>query len=118
MKILYRIIFSQLTKASNRNTLIITIFSPKYQKLASKITLFVFKDFIYLGEKEKEGERAGGGAVSLMWGSTLGLLDHDLSQRQTLNQVSYPGTPKITLLNRYPKTDSYKTKYTPSSRVY
>lgn len=54
MKILYRIVFSQLTKASNRNTLIITVFSPKYQKLASKITLFVFKDFIYLGKREKE----------------------------------------------------------------
>ena len=52
-----------------------------------------FKDFIYVLERERE---AGGGAEenerqtphsagSPVWGSILGLWDHDLSQRQTLN---------------------------------
>ena len=34
-------------------------------------------------------------ARSLMWDSIPGHWDHDLSQRQTFNQLSHPGTPKI-----------------------
>ena len=32
---------------------------------------------------------------SLMQGSNPGLQDHDLNQRQTLNQLSHPSTPRV-----------------------
>ena len=40
-------------------------------------------------EREKQAPHWGG---SLMQGSVPGLWDHDLSQRQTLNRLSHPGT--------------------------
>ena len=40
-------------------------------------------------EREKQAPRW---AESPIWGSILGSWDHDLSQRQTLNQLSHPGT--------------------------
>ena len=36
-------------------------------------------------------------AGSQMWGSVPGCWDHDLSQRQTLNWLSYPGTPNCVI---------------------
>ncbi|XP_077702424.1 rho GTPase-activating protein 10 isoform X2 [Canis aureus] len=58
------------------------------------------KNFIYLTEREKKStsrwnsrqrEREKKTPGSPMWGSIPGTWDHDLSQRQTLNQLSYLG---------------------------
>jgi len=69
-----------------------------------------FKDFIYLFEREKMRETAherGEGqrekqtpcrAGSPMRDSIQGLQDHDLSRRQSLNQLSHPGAPRLTFL--------------------
>ena len=46
-------------------------------------------------ETETDSHWAGG----LTWGSISGPWDHDLSQRQTLNQLSHPGTPEEVILN-------------------
>ena len=61
---------------------------------------FVFKDSIYLFEKEQARERAEAEGQadfpltgSPMQGSIPGLWDHDLSRRQMLNRLSHPGTP-------------------------
>ena len=35
-----------------------------------------------------------------MWGSIPGPRDHDLSQRQTLNQLSHPGAPSTHIFKR------------------
>ena len=45
------------------------------------------------GELQTEGKAEAGTyrVGSLMRGSIPGLQDHDLSQRQTLNQLSHPG---------------------------
>ena len=63
------------------------------------------KDFIYLFEREKESmsraeaewEREGQVDPPLSrepnMGSVLGPRDYDLSQSQTLNQLSHPGVP-------------------------
>ena len=52
-------------------------------------------------QREGEGQRERGReAASLMQGSILGPQDHDLSQRQTLNQLSHPGAPKDILDRR------------------
>ena len=42
--------------------------------------------------------KAEGEADSQLCGSIPGLWDHDLSQRQTLNQLSHPGTPDLYIL--------------------
>ena len=58
------------------------------------ILFYFFKDFIYLFTRERERERSSQrwrekqapfGAGSLMQDSIPGPLDHDLSQKQTLN---------------------------------
>ena len=59
--------------------------------------LFFFKDIIYLFDRERDSQReskhkqggaeeeAGSQQRSLIWGSILGIWDHALSRRQTLN---------------------------------
>ena len=47
------------------------------------------------GEQRTEGKGEAGSAGSLIWGSIPRLWDHDLSQRQTLNWLSHPGTPNV-----------------------
>ena len=42
------------------------------------------------GQREKQTPHRAG---SPMWDPIPGLQDHDLSQRQLLNQLSHPGTP-------------------------
>ena len=48
---------------------------------------------------KKVGAEVGRGrekqAGSLMWGSIPGPRDHNLSQRQTLKQLSHSGTPRM-----------------------
>jgi len=60
------------------------------------ILLFFFKDFIYLFERAREGEgqrekQTPRQTGSPMWDPIPGLQDHDLSRRQSLNQLSHPG---------------------------
>ena len=48
------------------------------------------------GRAEKEWEKqTPGWAGGPMQGSILGLWDHDLSRRETLNQLSHPGVPTV-----------------------
>ena len=62
---------------------------------------FFFKDFIWKRETKStsrgrvRGEVTPHWAGSLTQGSIPGCQDHDLSQRQTLNQLSHPGAPKL-----------------------
>ena len=70
-------------------------------------TSFLFKDIIYLFQREgehKQGERHAeeegeAGSPLSKEPETLALIpgpwDHDLSRRQTFNQLSHPGAPKI-----------------------
>ena len=51
------------------------------------------KDFIYLFEREQAQVGRGAEGKGDTWGSIPGPRDNDLSQRQTLNQLSHPGTP-------------------------
>ena len=60
------------------------------------------REFIYLLERERprehewwegtEGEGEADSSRSPSWDSILGHWDHDLSQRQTFNRLSHPGT--------------------------
>ena len=84
------------------NTGITKELKQKWIKLTEDSRIF-FKDFIYLtqraqkqGEQQREREkqiphRAG----NLMSGSIPGPRDHDLSQRQMFNRLSYPGAPRF-----------------------
>ena len=68
---------------------------------SNKISCSFFKKyFIYLFDREREHAQVGGAAEgaaegereagSPKWG-----WNHDLSQRQMLNQLSHPGAPKL-----------------------
>ena len=65
---------------------------------------------MYLFEKERA--QAGGGkeetphwVKSPMRGSILGPWDQELSQRQTLNQLSHPGAPVVMFLSQEESKD-------------
>ena len=72
-------------------------------QMPSSFFFFFFKIF-YLSERERESTNMGKGqrerekqtpprSRKPMYGSIPGPWDHDLSWRQTLNQLSHPGTP-------------------------
>ena len=79
--------------------------NPFFQRLVHFSTFFLIL-FIYLkgeheweeGQKEK-GKQTPRWAGRPTWGSIPGPQDHDLSQRQMLNQLSYPGVPQLLLFN-------------------
>ena len=66
--------------------------------ILNAVGFFLFEDCLYLFGRERGRAQAGGAAGrgrsrSPMQGSILGFWDHDLSQRQMLNQLSHPGAP-------------------------
>ena len=58
----------------------------------------IVKENMSREEREKQAPCSPG---SLTWGSILDPWDYDLSQRQTLNQLSYLGAPKGCFLSKY-----------------
>ena len=77
------------------------MYKPKFcfnfNFLRGFIYLFLFRESEQKWrEWQAEGEREGGSLLNRE-SSIPGLWDHDLSRRQTLNQLSHLGAPKVWL---------------------